>query len=219
MRLLGLGLFLLATLGPAALAQQPAGKPEPPSFDCQRARAWDEQAICGDNTLAALDRRIAAAFAAARDANPARRDALAAEQRTWLRERGGCNKPAGRETPQACLSRVMTARAGVLEAGAVPPAAQAAPARGGCATPGGWAERTICANPNLLALDQEIARLATQAAGLRGTPPPSAIRTGYLARRDACERPVGTMPMDCLDDLLHDTRDALRAATGSARPG
>ena len=222
--------FILFALLIATPALSQTGKPEQPSFDCLRARAWDETAICADNALSVLDRRIAAAFAAARAAaDPARRDALLAEQRAWLRDRSGCSKPVGQETPAACLARVMTARATVLEAAAgptppssgqvarvAPSSAQARPA-GGCAAPAGWAERTICADPALLALDQEIARLAAEAANRParpGEPPASAVRPDYLARRDACERPVGMMPMDCLDDLMQGAREMLRNALG-----
>lgn len=225
--------LLIATPALATPALAQTGKPEQPSFDCLRARAWDETAICADNALSLLDRRIAAAFVAARAAaDPARRDALLAEQRAWLRDRSGCSKPEGQETPPACLARVMTARAGVLEAAAgtapsPPPVAAAAPpssgqlARvapaGGCAAPAGWAERTICADPALLALDQEIARLAAEAANRParpGQPSPAAVRADYLGRRNACERPVGMMPMDCLDDLMQGARDSLRSALG-----
>ena len=52
-RLLVLGLLALPL---PALAQTG------PSFDCARARAWDERNICAFGDLAALDRQIAGAF-------------------------------------------------------------------------------------------------------------------------------------------------------------
>ena len=61
-------LLLLLLLVPATAGAQPVAGP---SFDCARARAWDERMICGDRDLSALDRRVAEAFRQAVDAAPA----------------------------------------------------------------------------------------------------------------------------------------------------
>jgi uncharacterized protein len=68
------------------------------SFDCARAASAGEQAVCADETLAALDRRLAAvwreALAAARgvaDADTAV-PRLRAEQRGWIKGRDDCWK-------------------------------------------------------------------------------------------------------------------------------
>jgi len=59
-----------------------------PSFDCAAASTGAEITICGDEELAALDRELAKAFAAARaKASGEERQALAAAQRAWLEER------------------------------------------------------------------------------------------------------------------------------------
>lgn len=63
-----------------------------PSFDCERASTWSARVICGDTTLAALDVRMAALYAARRAQLPTRaaRLALRDEQRIWLAERDTC---------------------------------------------------------------------------------------------------------------------------------
>ncbi len=70
---------------------RPAGTP---SFTCgdRAALGWIEQNICSDAALAALDRDLAAAYAAARMRTPpADAAALLARQRTWLDERETCD--------------------------------------------------------------------------------------------------------------------------------
>jgi len=66
-----------------------------PSFACGddlSSLGWIEQNLCMDADLAALDREMATAYAAARK-RAARQDAaaLTASQRTWLAERESCN--------------------------------------------------------------------------------------------------------------------------------
>jgi len=84
-----------------------------PSFDCSNATLWAEVLICADNDLAALDRRIAAAYQATLGqlaSGPA--EELRAEQRAWIAERNGCEEAGG----YLCLLRLMDARAEQLEA-------------------------------------------------------------------------------------------------------
>ncbi|MDZ7703911.1 MAG: YARHG domain-containing protein [Trueperaceae bacterium] len=84
-----------------------------PSFDCSNATLWAETLICADNDLAALDRRIAAAYQATLGqlaSGPA--EELKAEQRAWIAERNGCEEAGG----YLCLLRLMDARAEQLEA-------------------------------------------------------------------------------------------------------
>lgn len=79
----------------AALAQ------DGPSFDCARAETGAEKLVCADPALAALDRRVAARFAAALDvargldAGAAEAEAtLRAYQRGWIGGRDECWKAA-----------------------------------------------------------------------------------------------------------------------------
>lgn len=85
----------LALLAVAVSAVPAAAEP---SFDCARAGSAAEQAVCADETLAALDRRLAVvwreAVAAARgvaDADTAV-PRLRAEQRGWIKGRDDCWK-------------------------------------------------------------------------------------------------------------------------------
>jgi len=132
---------LLAAL--ALLAGIPEGRAQP-SFDCARAQAWDERAICADAALAALDRRLAAAWAArSAGVTGAAREALLAEQRGFLRERRACN--TGTEKPEVCLERRMAQRVAALEPAAdKPPAAAATPAPAPVAAP---AQPSVIAGP------------------------------------------------------------------------
>ena len=66
---------------------------EGPSFDCSKARGAQEQLVCGDPELAALDRQLAETYrqAQAKASDPA---LLRATQRGWVKGRDDCWKAA-----------------------------------------------------------------------------------------------------------------------------
>ena len=227
-RILLAALFLLPL---PALAQ--------PSFDCARARAWDERVICAQADLAELDRRIAAAWRAVTDrATPEQRAQLQTQQRAWLAERRACEAPQAREA-QSCVRRVMRARARDLEAlvagggsgtgssGAAtelakpPPAAvpaSTALAAVSCPATTGWAAPRICTTPGLRELDAAVVRDAAAARARFASQPTAlseieALLTRYLADREACARAPGRVPIDCLQETMEETRATLRQRT------
>jgi uncharacterized protein len=102
-----LAFVLLALLPLPALAA--AG----PSFDCAKAQTAVEKLICSDAGVAALDRKLAAALAAVRKANPTWSQSLLDSQRAWLKSRDGCVKTP--EGPLACLKRVYGGRIALLQ--------------------------------------------------------------------------------------------------------
>ena len=74
-------------------AHAQAAKPAAPSFDCAKAVGQVQQLVCKDAALAALDRKLAGAFAKAMKAWP---PDIAAEQRAiqrgWIKGRDDCWK-------------------------------------------------------------------------------------------------------------------------------
>lgn len=86
-----------------------------PSFDCaQKLASSVEQRICADAKLAALDRQMAEVYAAATaKATRADAQALAAEQRGWIKGRNDCWKQA--DVP-ACVERSYRMRIAGLQA-------------------------------------------------------------------------------------------------------
>ena len=87
----------------AALVLLPLPALAQPSFDCARARAWDERADLRQADLAELDRRIAAAWRAVTErATPDQRAQLQAQQRAWLAERRACEGPRRARRNPAC---------------------------------------------------------------------------------------------------------------------
>lgn len=212
---------------------QPAGGP---SFDCARARAWDERSICAFADLAALDRQIAEAWRRLMERLPAEdRGRLQGEQRAWLAERRACEGPVARESV-SCLRRMLRARARDLTALAAagtgssaapplakPPPAAAAPALRAvdCARPAGWAATRICAVPGMRELDAAVVR-DTEAARTRFAAQPAALAgieaavARYLAEREGCAGVAGRVPVDCLQETMEDMRAALRQR--SSRP-
>lgn len=72
-----------------------------PAFDCAKAEGSVEELICADDDLAALDRELAAAYAAAAqkavDEHP---PVLKAEQRGWIKGRNECWKS---DDPRSCV--------------------------------------------------------------------------------------------------------------------
>jgi len=124
---LGLGLALWPRTAPAQ------------SFDCAKAQAPVDRAICASAQLRQLDGKLAAAYAAALKQEPAQVEALRAAQRDWARGRTACleatrqpgNNAASAET---CLARSYTERLAALQPG-TPPAQAATPAMQAAATP------------------------------------------------------------------------------------
>ncbi|AWV08109.1 MliC family protein [Marilutibacter maris] len=73
--------------------QAPPQRPaDGPSFDCREVVGEDERLICDDPGLAALDRRLDAAYREALEAAGDGRDTLKATQIGWLKGRGDCWK-------------------------------------------------------------------------------------------------------------------------------
>jgi uncharacterized protein len=84
--------------GGPALGQQP-------SFDCATSRHLDETTICGDPSLAQLDRALDDLFATALNRlDEKQKPALRDSQRQWLRQRAAC----GRDV--SCINRLYAQR-------------------------------------------------------------------------------------------------------------
>ena len=83
---------VIGSVAPVAAAGQ-AAKASTPSFDCAKATGQVEQLVCKDAGLAALDRKLADAYAKALKGWPAN---VAQEQRTfqrgWIKGRNDCWK-------------------------------------------------------------------------------------------------------------------------------
>lgn len=214
-----------------------------PSFDCARARAWDERNICAFGDLAALDRQIAAAWRAVNErATEQERARLQSEQRAWLGQRRACQGPVEREAV-SCLRRTMRARARDLEAmaqaaagggssagssalpAAKPAAAPVPPPTAlrtaDCAAPAGWAAQRICAVQGMRELDAAVVQ-EVQAARTRFAAQPAALAeieaalARYVTEREACARAAGRVPVDCLQETMEDMRIALRRRIAAA---
>jgi uncharacterized protein len=80
--------------GPAPVIATPQPMPvalTQPSFDCRLAHGTDEQAICGDAALAALDRNLSSLYYGLADTLPAdARVALRREEAEWVGRRRAC---------------------------------------------------------------------------------------------------------------------------------
>lgn len=77
----------------APVAPAPAEAPAAavtPSFDCAKATSETETLVCNTPALAALDRRLAEVYAAAKAKNPG--STVVAEQRGWVKGRDDCWK-------------------------------------------------------------------------------------------------------------------------------
>lgn len=87
----------------------------PAAFDCAKADGKVAVAVCGDASLASLDRLLEAAYAAARAKTPAARtpETLDAEQRGFLQQRDACES---QRDARACLLSVYTVRVSELQA-------------------------------------------------------------------------------------------------------
>lgn len=89
-------LRLIAALVLAAAATPAAAA----SFDCGKARAADERAICANRALNDQDVRVDQLYGITRHLVPmGGRDAIIGDQRAWLKSRHACG------ANQACLAR------------------------------------------------------------------------------------------------------------------
>ncbi len=99
MRRLITALVLAAAATPAAAA----------SFDCGKARAADERAICANRALNDQDVRVDQLYGITRHLVPmGGRGAIMDDQRAWLKSRHACG------ANQACLARSYDRRLGEL---------------------------------------------------------------------------------------------------------
>jgi uncharacterized protein len=102
-----------AAMAAAALAQG-AAHAATPSFDCSKRINAAEKMVCGDDTLAALDRKLGGIVSQAGHSLP--RDKSIAyfvvEQQEWVRSRDGCPSTP---RPEACLMSVYRTRIAELQ--------------------------------------------------------------------------------------------------------
>ncbi len=87
------------------------GIPQPPSFDCAKARSPAERMVCADPDLSSLDQSLSEVFEAALNVVP-RQAALRVEQQHWLTDRRDKAADAG------ILGKVYQSRIGELQAAA-----------------------------------------------------------------------------------------------------
>lgn len=115
------GMLLLSSLAAPVPAEETAA-----SFDCGTAASKVAKTVCGDASLTTLDRKAAAAYAAARDRKPSVRtpETIEGEQRGFVQQRDACER---RRDVAACLQIVYTTRVSELQAvhGLVPVAGRA----------------------------------------------------------------------------------------------
>jgi uncharacterized protein len=103
--------FLFLTLA----SGRPAAAEGPAAFDCATAAGTVPRAVCADPSLAAVDRKLEAAYAGARaKALPVRTaETLEAEQRGFVQQRDACGE---RRDVAACLQVVYVTRLSELQA-------------------------------------------------------------------------------------------------------
>ncbi|MBU6266672.1 MAG: hypothetical protein KGN34_03965 [Sphingomonadales bacterium] len=75
-----------------------------PAFNCARATADDERAICRSADLARLDRKLAAIYHAIKACSGMRGEGIQGDQIEWLAKRRQCGGD------RTCLSRLYTGR-------------------------------------------------------------------------------------------------------------
>ncbi|MDH3578997.1 MAG: hypothetical protein OEM91_00020 [Hyphomicrobiales bacterium] len=115
--ILSLGRVAAPTPPPAPPSPPPAPAPAPqqegavkPSFDCGKARAPAEKAICANPAIATLDNVMVDLYKKARSARKgSARNALTAQQRQWLKSRNACGSDV------ACLAQRYGERIGQLQ--------------------------------------------------------------------------------------------------------
>lgn len=102
-----LALAVAGVLGSAAMPR--LGQAQAASFDCTRARAADERAICGNRALEDKDVELSTLYGLIVRVVPmGSRDAIRGDQATWLASRGRCGASV------ACIRRSYDSRIAAL---------------------------------------------------------------------------------------------------------
>jgi len=103
--------FLECAPGEPSSPAPPVGRDGgPPSFECRTHFALDEVAVCGNERLSFLDRKLTSVYVALRNGlNVQGQIKLRDEQRGWIRQRGLCKS----DVP--CLTRAYESRITQLE--------------------------------------------------------------------------------------------------------
>ena len=146
-----------------------------PSFPCGGSLSADEQTVCGNATLAMLDRQLDSAFSAAK-ATAADRAALNAAEKAWVGQRRGCG------TNEACIAALYQSRISQLESNAPYAATPSFSCSGRLAAD----EQAICGNPTLSALDRQLNAAFEAAKGSPSQPQLMRDQKNWLAQRSQC---------------------------------
>ena len=106
----GIGIIIAALW----MAVAAAASATTPSFDCHGKVNSAQKIICGDDTLAALDRKLGKIFIDAAQSLPSGKEIayFVAEQQDWVRSRDGCPTTPN---PASCLSSVYRTRIAELQ--------------------------------------------------------------------------------------------------------
>ena len=179
--------------GPGVTPSAPVVASGAPSFDCRRAAAPAEIAICRDPSLAELDQDLNGTYREAQAAAVGDNAvALAAQQRAWMRQRNACGANA------RCLRQTMTARLTDLHGtrqdsgiAAGPDASEAAAAIGAAQPEQGPAPgQNLAPELNVADKGDPLARLVHPPSGLR--PWPLDMLNGRFFVDDAPSSPFET---------------------------
>jgi uncharacterized protein len=107
------GIFVAAVLIGLSAAPVAAATP---SFSCAGNLAPTEAVICSDDSLAALDRQLAAAYTSVYASfPPSERSTLTSVQKAWLAQRNACR------TDKTCIRNAYLKRLGQLKGAPQPP--------------------------------------------------------------------------------------------------
>jgi len=104
-----------SSVAPAPAPSQPAPASVRPSFDCREAQTAAQRMVCNDARLAAADRRMSRAYAAALAARGSE-DQLDAEQADWLAIREDAARYSSRAVLNVYEQRTRELEAMVAEA-------------------------------------------------------------------------------------------------------
>jgi uncharacterized protein len=124
-----------------------------PSFACTGNLQPAEAVVCSDDSLAALDRTLAADYKSKLDNTPtSQRTAMENAERAWITERNSCG------ANKSCISNAYQVRIGQLAAAAKPaPAPTTANPSFACTGSLLPAEAVVCSDVSLAALDRTLA--------------------------------------------------------------
>jgi uncharacterized caspase-like protein/uncharacterized protein len=189
---------------PVTLATNEPISPSKPSFDCRVHHSDAEVTVCNDPVLSLLDNQLDQLYTQGlKTLNDTKRKEFVSGQRQWVKAALGCATDANCLTAKY-QQQIQKLKVPLQSAAAVP--APTVKPSFGCTTPRSPAEVTVCNNPELAQLDQDLNKLYTQRLNMPGFITRQRLlhsQRHWLRNRDTCASSIPCLKVQYQAAIQH----------------